>query len=212
MVLLFLKSQEATELTVAFTLLLTIVLALVITARYMKKRTSSLLYWGLGIWVFAIGVLLELAFAVGIYSGLLIKLYLILVAILVELLALGSIQLIKSVKLKRFYYVFVVISTLLLIYFTAVTDMGNLIQYYVVWNPPPLSVILLSSLITFPAAIVIAGIALKGFLQRRSYKLLSIIIGVIEVSIAGTLYIVAYPAFLYIAEVLGILLLWYGFI
>ncbi|MDE1834018.1 MAG: hypothetical protein KGH64_01635, partial [Candidatus Micrarchaeota archaeon] len=151
-------------------------------------------------------------FAVGIYSGLLIKLYLILVAILVELLALGSIQLIKSVKLKRFYYVFVVISTLLLIYFTAVTDMGNLIQYYVVWNPPPLSVILLSSLITFPAAIVIAGIALKGFLQRRSYKLLSIIIGVIEVSIAGTLYIVAYPAFLYIAEVLGILLLWYGFI
>jgi hypothetical protein len=51
-----------------------------------------------------------------------------------------------------------------------------------------------------------------SYRKTRNKKLLSIIAGVIVVSIAGTLYIVAFPAFLYYAELAGIALLWLGFV
>ncbi len=48
--------------------------------------------------------------------------------------------------------------------------------------------------------------------MTASKKMLSIIAGVIIVSIAGSLYIVHFPAFLYYSEFIGISLLWFGFI
>ena len=41
--------------------------------------------------------------------------------------------------------------------------------------------------------------------------MLSIIAGVVVVSIAGGLYIAAVPVFLYYSEFVGIILLWFGF-
>ncbi len=207
-----LTSQFAVEATVIITLLLTLGLAAVISQRYLKKRSLSLLFWSSGIWLFVIGMFQELLFAVGVYSSLLINSYLFIVALLVEALALGSIQLVKSNNIRNGYYVFVVLSTLLLAYSLVASPVGNIITDWIVYGNLPLFVALTSSLVTFPAAIVLAGVAIKGYLKTRSRKLLSIITGVIIVSIAGTLYIVQYPAFLYIAEFVGILALWYGFI
>ncbi len=65
---------------------------------------------------------------------------------------------------------------------------------------------------TFPAAILLILIAAISYKKKRNYKMLSIIIGVIIVAMAGTLYIVEIPVFLYYSEFIGILLLWYGFI
>ena len=42
--------------------------------------------------------------------------YLFLVAVIVELLALGSIQLVKSKAIKKAYYAFCIVTTLLLLY------------------------------------------------------------------------------------------------
>ena len=84
-------------------------------------------------------------------------------------------------------------------------------QNYVVAGAPPISVIVTSSIATFPAAIVIIWVAAASYIQKRNVKMLSIIAGVIVVSIAGTLYIASFPAFLYYSEFFGILLLWLGF-
>ena len=54
-------------------------------------------------------------------------------------------------------------------------------------------------------------IAAISYKRTRSKKMLSIIAGVIVVSIAGTLYIASFPEFLYFSEFIGILLLWAGF-
>ncbi len=211
MLMEILTTQAAAEATTIITFILTLGLAIIITKRYLKKRSASLLFWSLGIWLFTTGVLLEIIFAFGAYSAILMNAYLLVVALIVEVLALGSMQLIKSIRIKRAYYAFAILSTMLLIYSLSVTNPGNLITEYVVGGIPSNFVLLTSSIITFPAAIILAVVAYKGYRKTHDRRMLSIIAGVVIVSIAGTLYIIQYPAFLYIAEFAGILLLWYGF-
>ncbi|MDE1870492.1 MAG: hypothetical protein KGH71_05965, partial [Candidatus Micrarchaeota archaeon] len=64
---------------------------------------------------------------------------------------------------------------------------------------------------TFPAATVLVIVAAMGYRRTRSLKMVSIIAGVVVVSVAGTLYIASFPSFLYYAEFAGMLLLWMGF-
>jgi hypothetical protein len=190
---------------------LTVVLAAYLTKAYLKRRTTNYLFWALGLWVFAVSTVLEIVYAAGTYNAPLIDAYLVLVVILVELLALGSITSVKRSWIRKAYYAYVVAITLFTAYSVIATNSGKLLRDYVVAANPPLLVIVASSLATFPAAIVLIVMAIKGYLATKNVKLLSIIAGVIIVSIAGTLYIVSFPAFLYISEFLGILLLWFGF-
>lgn len=191
--------------------ILSLVLTLIMTKSYIKGRKPSTLFWSLGMWSFTIGVLLEILFAFNISSEPLIALYLFIVAALVEFLALGSMQLIQSKKLKQVYYAYCIITTIFVGYSLIVVKITNFIMDYIAFGNPPLIVIVSSSLVTFPAAAILIIIALKSYLKTKSYQMLSIIIGVVIVSIAGTLYIVQFPSLLYAAEFIGILLLWIGF-
>ncbi len=191
---------------------LTLVLAVCISVYYMRRRTMNYLFWGLGMWLFAAGALLQILFADGVYSEPLMKIYLLVVALLVEALATGSMQLIKSKRAKNSFYAYTIAVTALLIYYLFTSQVGNLLQNYVVVGNPPMDVIIGSSLAAFPAAIIIIVIAALGYKRTKDLRLLSIILGVIIVSAAGTLYIASFPAFLYYAEFIGILLLWIGFL
>ena len=207
-----LTSQLTAEATTTAVFVASLLLAIIISKRYTEKRSRSLLFWSAGMWFFAIGVLLEVVFAVGVYSELMINAYLFIVALIVEALALGSMQLVNSNRIKNAYYAFTAITAIFLLYSLMSAPTGNLIRNYVVMGIPPLLVIIASSLITFPAAAVLVAVAYLGYRKSKNPRLLSIIAGVAVVSIAGTLYIVQYPAFLYVAEVIGIALLWYGFL
>ncbi|MGI0141619.1 MAG: hypothetical protein ACREBF_03150, partial [Candidatus Micrarchaeales archaeon] len=171
----------------------------------------SRLFWSLGLWVFAITVLMETFFALGFYSGLLIDAYLFLVALLVVLLALGSVQLVKTRWIRIGYYVIAALGIIATAYSLAISGFQSLMESWIVAGIPSNAIIYASSLATFPAAIVLIAIAVLGFWRTRSIKMLSIIAGVIVVSVAGTLYIASFPSFLYYAEFVGILLLWLGF-
>jgi hypothetical protein len=209
----FLTSELFVEISTVVILLLSIGLSAVITQKFLAKRSKSLLYWGSGLWVFAVSVLIEVVFAFNVYSGFLAGAYLFLVAAIVELLALGSMFLVKNEKLRLSYIVFMVVTSVVFIYFLLTEQIPNLLTSFVVFNPNlPLGVLIMSSVITFPAAIILIVVAALSYMKKKSNKLLSIIAGVIVVSVAGTLYIVGFPAFLYYSEFIGILLLWYGFI
>ncbi len=209
-----LTSQAAVLATTIVTFILTLGLSIVITQRYMRRRSRPLLFWSAGLWMFAITVFEEILFAYGIYSTFLIASYLFIVALLVEALALGSMQLVESRRIRLTYYGFATITTLVLLaaLVSESGSIGNIITEYVVYGNIPLLTALFSTLVTVPAAVILVAVAAKSYLKRKSSKMLSIIAGVIIVSAAGTLYIVQYPAFLYIAEFVGILALWYGFI
>ncbi len=188
-------------------------LSTVITASYRNNRTSSLLTWSVGLWVFSIAVLLEVLFSTGIYSQILIKSYLFLVALLVELLALGSVLLLRNKRFTAGYSIYAAISTIFLLYVMATAgSLGNLLSNGVVFGLIPVMVAIGSALISGPAAVLLILISAVSYRKRKDPKLLSIIAGVVVVSIAGSLYIAAFPAFLYYSEFVGVLLLWLGFV
>ena len=207
-----LASQAFVEFSTLLILALTLGLAIIMSYRYVRKHSKPLLYWSTGMWFFAIGVFLEVIFAFGIYSEFLIALYLFIVVMVVESLAIGSMQLIKSIKLKSSYYIYSIITTVLLAYSLYASNIGNVITNHIVFGALPIFIVITSSIVTFPAAAILIAIAAISYLHRHSAKMLGIIAGVVVVSIAGTLYIAAIPAFLYYSEFIGILLLWLGFI
>ncbi len=208
----FFASQIFVEISVAIILILSLGLTLIMSKRYFKSKSKPLLFWSSGMWFFTFGVLLELLFSFNYYFRSIGDLYLLSVSLIVELLAMGSVQLYNSKKLTNYYAGFMVLSTIILIYSLISSNMGNILDHYIVYSVLPLSVVLASSLVTFPAAILLILIAAISYKKKRNYKMLSIIIGVIIVAMAGTLYIVEIPVFLYYSEFIGILLLWYGFI
>ncbi|MEM0111658.1 MAG: hypothetical protein QXK90_02700 [Candidatus Parvarchaeota archaeon] len=202
--------------------ILSAVLAALLTLKYRKFKSYNYLFWSIGLWLFTFGVVLEVLFASDIYSGLLIDIYLFIVALLVEALALGSVQFLGK-KVKKVYYVYAAVTSVAMAVSFFFVDVGNIITNYVVFGPLPLLTTIISSVITFPAAAVIIISAYLTIRRARAYRsdkarrhkdlqMSSIIAGVIVVSVAGTLYIAAYPELLYWSEFFGILLLWLGFV
>ncbi len=187
------------------------VLAILMTQSYLKNRKRSHMFWSLGLWVFVLSAFLEILFALNIYSAILMAAYLYSVVILVQLLSLGSIQLISSKRIINSYTIFTAIVAVVALISVIVGPIKNLIVNYIVFGQPTLFIVVASSLAVFPAAVVLIWVAAIGYKHTRSNKMLGIIAGVFIISIAGTLYIVYFPSVLYIAELLGVFLLFYGF-
>ncbi len=200
------------EFSTILILVLTIPLAALMTKKYMKLKNNSFLFWSIGLWLFALGVLLEVVFAFNVYNQGLIKAYLMVVALLVGFLALGSMNLLKSKRVIKAYEAFFIAASIFVAYSLAASFIGNVLTNYVVFGVLPNLVVISSAVLTFPAAIALIWTAALTYRKTSNKKMVSIIVGVIIVSIAGTLYIAHFPAFLYYSEFVGILLLWLGFI
>jgi hypothetical protein len=188
------------------------VLAALLTKNYSGGKSRSFLYWSVGMWLFAFAVLLEVVFSFSIYVPILMGTYLFAVAVLVQMLSLGSLNLLKKRDYMVSYAIYSVIADIFLLFSLIYTPVGNIIIGGVVFGALPLLVTVASSFVTFPAAAILIVTAILSYRARKSNKMLDIIAGTVVVSIAGTLYIAAFPAFLYYAEFIGILLLWLGFV
>ena len=187
-------------------------LSILISSNYIRKKQLNLLAWTSGLWVFSISVALEVVFSTNYETSLLMKSYLILVAVLVELLALGSVLLLKKHNITIYYGIYMIISTVFVIVSAVISHVGDIVTHGVVYGVLPILISISSITVTFPAAILLIYISLTSYIKTKNPKLLSIVVGVIIVSVAGTLYIVEFPAFLYYAEFFGILLLWIDFV
>lgn len=219
---MFLDMYSLVLLSTVIIALLSAVLAAFLTFKYKRYRSKNYLFWSIGLWLFTAGVVLEIMFASGIYGEPLIDAYLFIVVLLVEALALGSVQFLGK-PAKKAYYMYTIITTIAMTASFFFVDIGNIITNHVVFGLLPLITTVMSSIITFPAAAIIiisayltirrAGAYRDGKVRRhKDLQMSSIIVGVVVVSIAGTLYIAAYPELLYWSEFFGILLLWLGFI
>lgn len=188
------------------------VLAALLTKNYTGGKNRSFLYWSVGMWLFSFAVLLEVVFSFSIFVPILMGTYLFAVAVLVQMLSLGSLNLLKKRDYMVSYAIYSVIADIFLLFSLIYTPVGNIIIGGVVFGALPLLVTVASSFVTFPAAAILIVTAILSYRARKSNKMLDIIAGTVVVSIAGTLYIAAFPAFLYYAEFIGILLLWLGFV
>jgi len=202
--------QQTVIVSTVIIFILSAILSVFLSINYLRSRKLPPLYWSFGMWLFAFSVLLEVIFAYGIFNQPLIRVYLFAVAELVLFLSFWSANLVTG-RWIRYYYGYSAAVSLYLLISLIFFPVQHIIVHYVVFGPLPINDTIASSLITFPAAIVIIVMAVMSYRRSRNYRLIPIILGVIVVSIAGTLYIAKFPAFLYYAEFLGILLLWIGF-
>lgn len=202
------------ELIVGLTIFISVailILAYRLFNKYKKTKGISFLFWGAGLAIFGVATLLETIFALGIYNALLIDGYLFLVVVLVQFLSFGSIELVKTKRYRDVYYAFSIAIGGLTLISIAMTNQGYLMQNFVVAGLPSLWVLVTSSIAVFAASGVIVVTAAKSYLAKRSWRMLSIIAGVIIVATAGSAYIVQYPWLLYPSEFVGMVLLWIGF-
>ncbi len=191
-------------------------LALVLTVaelrRYRDGRGTAHAYWAVGLALVAATLFEEAAFYAGVTSVALLQAYLVLVAVLVGTLSLGSAQFWARPLYRRLYAGYVVVSSAATAIACAVTAAPlSIIVGGVVTGNPPLAIVVTSSLVTFPAAAVMVVGSLRDAFRTKVWRLLYVAAGVIVISIAGGLYIAAFPITLYFAEFAGVFLLFLGF-
>jgi hypothetical protein len=190
-----------------------LVLAVLVLRRYRAEHRACYLYWGSGLFLFFVTLVEEAVLDFGVWSQPLIQSYLILVAVLVGILSLGSAEMSLAPRWRWPYFGYITATSVALVVlgFT-VTIPTSIMTEGVVSGLPPTSIDVVSSLITFPAAILLIVSALYGAVKQHRPNLLYIAVGTGVISAAGTLYLVSFPATLYYAEFVGILLLFLGFV
>lgn len=192
---------------------ITLVLAVLILRRFQRERQPCHLYWGVGIFLFFVTLVQEAVLDLGVWSQLLIQSYLILVAVLVGILSLGSAELSLRGRWRALWFGYIgVTSGVLVVVGLIVTVPTSIVSSGVVSGLPPTSIDVLSSLVTVPAALLLIVSALYGAVRYRRLNLLYIAAGTAVISAAGALYLVSLPATLYYAEFVGMVLLFLGFV
>ncbi|HEV2231717.1 MAG TPA: hypothetical protein VGS18_05990, partial [Thermoplasmata archaeon] len=129
----------------------------------------------------------------------------------VGLLSLGSAELALGPRWRGVYRAFVAASTVLVLIVVLLYPAGRSDLSSGVFTNAPLLVNLASSVLTFPAAILMAAGAILGALRTSRWRSLWTAAGIIVISLAGFLFIVSIPVTLYYAEFLGVVLLFVGF-
>jgi hypothetical protein len=193
--------------------LIALALSILVLRRYLEKRQACHLYWGVGLVLVFVTVLEEVPLCVGVFSQLLILSYLVLVAVLVGILSLGSAELALSGRWKTLWFGYIGVVSAALVGVSAVTPVSSsIVVNGVVTGLPPLWVEILSSLVTVPAALFLIVASLYGAVRGHRWNLLYIAAGTAVISAAGALYIASFPVTLYYAEFVGVVLLFLGFV
>ncbi|HEV2316646.1 MAG TPA: hypothetical protein VGV89_03625 [Thermoplasmata archaeon] len=192
---------------------LTFVLGGFETRRWLSFRRRSELYWSVGLVLVGITLAQEAAVYAGYDAGPFLAFYFLLVALLVGILSLGSAELAFGPRWRRVYAAYLAAASALVAYFCFAGPISaQVVTAGVVTGSPGVGVIVASSLVTFPAAAIMAGGAILGVVRGRRWNLAYIAAGILVISAAGSLYIASFPVTLYYAEFAGVLLLFFGFV
>lgn len=190
-----------------------LVLSIIVFRKY-RTGLYSYLWWGAGIFLGFVTILQEAVFYFGAWSERLMQSYIFLVALLVGLLSVGSVDLMKSKWVRAAWFGYVVLMSIATAYFSFTTPVGrDVVVNGVITGTLPAVDVISSTLVTAPGAIAIIVLALYSTLVRGKMGTLFIAAGGIVISISGAMFVLrSFPVTLYYAEFAGILLLFLGFI
>jgi len=190
-----------------------LLLGALILGRYGRERRLWNLYWGTGIVLVFVTLVEESALDAGMWSQLLIRSYLVITAVLVGVLSLGSAELALSRRWKYLWFGFIGVVSAACVAVGALTPVPSSIMFDgAVWSLPPTIVVVASSLVTVPGAAMLIGTSLYGVVRQRRFYLLYVTLGTIVFALGGSLYIASFPAAMYFADFAGTVLLFFGFV
>ncbi len=188
-------------------------LAMMLARFYIKSRKSiSYLIWSSGLRFFAIAIILEIFFAFGIYSDFLAKVYLFAISMPLLAFSIGHIQFVKSSRKKKYYYYYSIACTLLLLYALFSSNIGNIYNNYTLYGNLPIFAFIPSLIIALSSSLVLFCVAIIHYAKKKEKKMLAIIPGVIVFCAVNVFHFQILQLFTYYVQLLGIMLIWLGFI
>jgi len=190
-----------------------LVLSGMVLAKYRSGRSLAHLFWGVGIVLVGLTLAEEAGLYFGLWSQLLIRSYFVLVALLVGILSLGSAEISLSGRWRSAWFAYVGLGGVASIVVGAITTVSpSVLRAGVVWGSPPLALVLASTVLTVPSALLLIVSSAYGAVRQHRPRLLYVTVGTAVIALSGSLYIVSFPVALYYAEFLGVLLLFLGFV
>lgn len=195
------------------TTLISLFFTISIFRQYSSRRKIYQLIWGAGLLIFSVTTLFEFISEIHGWNMPMYKAYYILIASLVAILGLGTVYLFNR-RAGRYLtlYFAAVITALIILALNAHVDTEKLKERAVGGSAMPANVRAISPFLTIPGSIALIGGALYSwYVTRRSYNLF-IAIGALLVASGGGLSRFGAEWALYLLELLGVSVMFAGFI
>ncbi len=209
--------QNSDSLIQASTPLITTLVSLFFTIsvlrQYLQRRKIYQFIWGTGLLIFSFTTLLEFISEIKGWNIPMYRVYYVLIASLVAILGLGTVYLLNRRAGRHFtIYFAVVIAALIISTLNADVASEKLKERTVGGSAMPANVRIISPFLTIPGSIALIGGALYSwYLTRRNYNLF-IAMGALLVASGGGLSRFGMEWVLYMLELLGVAVMYIGFI
>lgn len=211
--MIFNLSAEIQPFAPLITTLISLFFTTSVFRQYLRRRKIYQLIWGTGLLIFSFTTLFEFISEINRWDILMYKAYYILIASLVAILGLGTVYLFNR-RAGRYLtlYFAVVITVLIILTLNADVSSEKLKERIIGGSAMPAGVRMVSPFLTIPGSIALIGGALYSwYIARRSYNLF-IAIGALLVASGGGLSRFGMEWALYILELLGVAVMYIGFI
>jgi len=181
--------------------------------KYSISRSRAELMWGGGLALAAAAMAVEAMVFLGYVSSPLLQVYVFCSAAIVGVLSLGATRVLRSPRIESGYTAYIGATTVLVGLASALTPLPNaMVSGGIISGNPPLLLLVLSSLVTGPATVVLLTASVVSLRRSRKWQTLLMIGGALILGAGGTLYIASFPVALYYAEFVGIVLLFFGLV
>ncbi|MGA8604591.1 MAG: hypothetical protein WB788_05970 [Thermoplasmata archaeon] len=209
--------MDATGTGIAISLLALTVTLAIVSARgllqFVRGHIRSQLAWGAGLGLAAVATGVEFVVYLGVVDLPLLQTYVFLSAAIVGVLSLGCTQVIRSPRFRAGYTAFTLAACALVGALTFTTPLPNsMVSGGVITGNPPLTLIVLSTLVTGPATLVLLGAVVLSLRKAWRWQTVMMGIGAVVLAAGGALYIASFPVALYYAEFLGVILIFFGLV
>jgi len=180
-------------------------------ARSIRDRSRHQLMFGLGLACGTAALIVELAASFGLVTVWLLQSYVFLSAAIVGVLSLGSAKSFRPGKFEAAYASYMVAIGAIIAWFSFTTPLSlDMVRGGIIVGNPPLLLLVLSTMMTVPATVVLLTAAVVHLRRAFRPKGLLMISGACVLGAGGAFYIASFPVILYYAEFVGILMLFLG--
>jgi len=209
-------SQAAAAVTLGSTIV-SAVFAAHVFKQYLDRRKTYQLVWSIGLLMFALAAMSEFLSEVLGWSAGLYRFYYALAPSLVAVLGLGSLFLLPDKRLGKVFASYTAALFAVFLYFIIVTEVNAAAfgTYAIVGGngwPEGSMPRRFSPLFTIPGSILLIGIAAYSYWKGRAWFNVFIGVGALVVAAGGSLARFNVPEALYLSELLGVALMYVGFV
>jgi hypothetical protein len=180
---------------------------------FARSRLRTQLMWASGLALATAAMVLEAVVYVGVVSSLLLEAYVFLSAAIVGVLSLGATRILQSPRIERLYSGYILLTCGIVAAASFVTPLSDsMVTGGIITGNPPVDLLVLSSLVTVPATVVLLSASYLSLRKSWRWQTLLMVAGAVILGAGGTLYIASFPVALYYAEFIGIFLLFLGLV